>query len=365
MLASTPHPRWRDDLKTREIPTPALIVDVDALSHNLQRMAAFFEGRNCKLRPHFKAHKTPEILSRQIEAGNCTGATCATAHEASVCARHGVEEILIANEPIGKASRCAEIASTTRLIVAADSEFGLRELSAAASGRGVRIGILIDINVGMPRCGVRPENAVELVALCSSLPGLEFRGLMGYEGHAVLIKDFETRNATAQRGMQTLLEAKHLVEEAGFPVEIVSGGGTGTYNISGNIEGITEIQAGSYALMDDAYLELALGFERAAYVLATVISRPSDHLAIADAGLKTFSMDHGNPNVISTRADVIFLSDEHASLRAESNTLPIGSRVKLSIAHIDPTVNLHSEFWATSNDEVVDRWPIEARGYGN
>lgn len=352
-----------------EIPTPALIADSDALERNIEKMASFFEDARAKLRPHFKAHKTSEILRRQLDAGACVGVTCATVYEGEICAAHGVEDILIANEPIGpgKAARCAALAAKAHLTVAADSHFGLQELSDAAVGAGgtTTIGVLADINVGMPRCGVRPEAAVELARLATELPGLEFRGVMGYEGHAVLMTDGEGREASARQAMQVLLDAKSLVEEAGIEVGIVSGGGTGTYNVTGAIEGITEIQAGSYALMDDAYLDLGLGFERAAWVLTTVISRPSSHLAIADGGLKAFAMDHGNPKLIGPgNGDVMFLSDEHATLRVDEGDFPLGSKAILSIAHIDPTVNLHDEFWVLSGDEVSARWPVEARGYG-
>ncbi|RIK09562.1 MAG: alanine racemase [Acidobacteria bacterium] len=352
-----------------EIPTPALVAEIDTLDRNIEKMASFFKDARAKLRPHFKAHKTPEILCRQLEAGACVGVTCATVYEAEICAAHGVADILIANEPLGpgKAERCADIAAKTRLTVAADSELGLRELSDAVGsvGHASTIGILIDINVGMPRCGVRPEAAADLARIATDLPGLEFRGVMGYEGHAVLMADGDARESAARQAMQVLLDAKALIEESGIEVQIVSGGGTGTYRITGMIDGITEIQAGSYALMDDAYLDLELGFDRAAWVMTTVISRPSPHLAVADGGLKAFAMDHGNPKVIGPgQGDVMFLSDEHATLRVDEGDFPLGSKANLSIAHIDPTVNFHDEFWVLSGDEVVARWPIEARGYG-
>lgn len=353
----------RFQLKTDEIPTPALLVDIDALDRNIARMADYFSDRKCRLRPHFKAHKTPAILKRQLSAGSCVGVTCATVNEAEVCAAHGVEDILIANEPIGpgKAARCAMVATSARLTVAIDSLLGIAELSVAAVENDTLIGAIVDINVGMPRCGVRPEKAPALAKAISEADGLEFRGIMGYEGHAVLLPD-ESRTDTTTASISLLDEARIAIEADGFGVEIVSGGGTGTYNITGAMPCVTELQAGSYALMDDAYLELELGFERALTMLTTIISRPSEHLAIADGGLKAFAMDHGNPRLLGD-GDVLFLSDEHATLKVRTDAYPLGSRAVMTVAHVDPTVNLHDQLWAVRGDDAIEVWPVEARGY--
>jgi len=357
-------------VKVDEIPTPALVVDIDAMQRNIERMAAYFAGRACKLRPHFKAHKTPEIARRQLAAGSCTGLTCATVGEAEVVVRERLtREVLIANEVIGpgKAARVAKLAAQAEMIVAVDSEFGLEDLARAAQAAGVTIGVLVDVGVGLPRCGIAPgEPAVALAKRVEATAGVVLRGLMGYEGHVVGIEDRADREAKTAKAMERLLSTARMVREAGLRCDIVSGGGTGTYDITGAMEGITEVQAGSYVLMDTAYAKLDIPFEQAFWIASTVLSRPRADQCAADAGLKAASVDHGNPSVKGVPgAEVLFLSDEHATIRlpAESAVAP-GDRIDLWPSHIDPTINLHDELYAVRGDEVVEVWAVAARGYG-
>ena len=356
-------------MKLRDIPTPALVVDLAAMERNIKRMADFYAGRPAKLRPHFKAHKTSAIARRQLAAGSCTGMTVATVGEAEVVAGEGVtDDVLIANEILGpgKAARAAELAREIDLKVAIDSDETLDDLAAAARAAGSEIGVLVDVNVGLPRCGIAPgEPALALAKRAHATDGLRLRGLMGYDGHVVGLEDRAEREARAAKAMGRLLETVRLLRAAGLPCEIVSAGGTGTFDITGMMEGITEVQAGSYVLMDTAYAKLGTPFEQAFWVLSTVLSRPRAEQCAADAGLKACAVDHGNPSVKGIEgASVMFLSDEHASiaLPPESAIRP-GDRIELWPSHIDPTINLHDVLFAVDGDEVVEVWPVSARGY--
>lgn len=358
-----------------DIPTPALLVDVPAMERNIRLMAELFSEGPCRLRPHFKAHKTPEIARRQLAAaptgarpgGSCTGLTCATVAEAEVAAEF-CDDILIANEVLGpgKAARVAALAPRIDIKVAVDSRATLQDIAADASTAGVEVGALVDVNVGMPRCGVTPgEEALALARSVADTPGVRLRGVMGYEGHAVAIEDRAHRDANARQAMDALLSTVRMIRDAGLPCEIVSAGGTGTYDITGRIDGITEIQAGSYALMDTAYAKLDIPFEQAFSLLGTVLSRPSSTVCVADCGHKSCTMDHGNPSVKDIEgASVLHLSDEHAliALPADTDIQP-GGRIQLWPSHIDPTINLHDVLYALDGETVIDIWPVAARGY--
>jgi D-serine deaminase-like pyridoxal phosphate-dependent protein len=356
-------------MKLRDIPTPALVVDVAAMQRNIDRMASFYAAGACKLRPHFKAHKTPAVARRQLAAGSCVGLTCATVGEAEIVVHERLAtDILIANEILGpgKAERAARLARDADLTVAVDSQHALDDIARAATDAGVEVGVLVDVNVGLPRCGIAPgEPAVALARRAADTAGVRLRGLMGYEGHVVGIEDRAERAAKCGKAMERLLSTARMVRDAGLPCDIVSGGGTGTYDITGRMDGITEVQAGSYVLMDTAYAKLDIPFELAFSVLGTVLSRPRPEQCAADNGHKACSVDHGNPGVKGVDgASVLFLSDEHATiaLPADSALAP-GDRIELWPSHIDPTINLHDVMYALEGDQVVDVWPVAARGY--
>ncbi len=350
-----------------DIPTPALVVDVPAMERNIRRMAEFFAAGPCRLRPHFKAHKTPEIARRQLAAGSCSGLTCATVAEAEVAAAF-CDDILIANQVIGrdKASRVAALARRIDIKVAVDSAAGLEQMAAAAQEAGSRVGVLVDVNVGMLRCGVAPGlELVDLARRASASGGLRLRGAMGYEGHAVGIEDRAEREGRTRKAMERLLAAVQMLRDGGLPGDIVSAGGTGTYDITGRIPGITEVQAGSYVLMDTAYAKLDIPFEKAVYILGTVLSRPAPGLCVTDSGHKACTEDHGNPSVKDIAgASVLFLSDEHATIGIPPESpLGPGDRIGLWPSHIDPTINLHDALYAVDGESVVGVWPVSARGY--
>jgi D-serine deaminase-like pyridoxal phosphate-dependent protein len=350
-----------------DIPTPALIVDVPALDRNIARMAAFFASGPCRLRPHIKAHKTPEIARRQLAAGSCVGLTCATVSEAEAVA--GLcGDLLIANEIVSpaKCARVAALAAARRVTVAIDSPEGLAVLAAAARAAGATVGVLVDVNVGQMRCGVLPgDPAVVLASLAARTPGLELRGVMGYEGHVQPVRDRHEREAQARQSMAALVDTASRVRGAGLPCGIVSGGGTGTYDVSGRVAGVTEIQAGSYALMDTDYGEVGVPFEPAFFVLGTIVSRPAADRCVADAGHKSTTKDHGLPAVLDLEGGVVTsLNDEHATIAIPAGSpVRIGDHLRLQPSHTDPTVNLHDVFYALDGERVVGVWPISARGY--
>ncbi len=336
-------------MRIDEIPTPALVVDRGALERNVETMAGAWPGR--RLRPHVKAHKTSGLARLQAVRGH-TGFTCATIREVEVMAEAGLgEDLLLANEVLDMRRLGAVVDAGAHVTVAIDSEAVLR---AAVAG-GVR-DVLVDVNVGLPRCGCPPEDAGRL-ADAARAAGLGVRGVMGYEGHLMMVADPAERTRRVAASMELLLRAHGDVGG-----DIVSGGGTGTWRTN---TAVTELQAGSYALMDTAYAgQDDVPFEQALTVLATVVSvNGSTGYAVADAGLKAFGMDHGNPTLPGS--SVWYCSDEHTVFAPEDGApLPaIGDRVRLAPAHIDPTCAMHERMWVVEGDEVVDCWPVDMRGW--
>jgi D-threonine aldolase len=345
-------------MRLSEVPTPALTVALDPFERNLARMHDFFRGKTCQVRPHIKAHKTPAIAERQRDAG-CIGFTCATVYEAEVFCDHGFDDLLIANEVLdpAKIARLPALKERAHLIVAVDST----ESADALSGTG--LDVLIDVNVGMPRCGAPPAEVLD-VARAAEKAGLHVRGVMGYEGHVTVMEDVDARAEATRKSMNVLLEVAAELRDASFDVGIVSAGSTLTYDVTGAIEGITEVQAGSYALMDTTFARSS-PFEEALGCLTTLLA-VHDNIAVLDAGLKTLSVDHGNPELPDdVAADILYLSDEHTSLvtRDGFDAKP-GDRVFLRPSHVDPTVNLHDMLYAVRGVDVEEVWTVAARGYG-
>jgi D-threonine aldolase len=325
-----------------EVQTPALLVDADALDRNIAAMAAALPGD--RLRPHIKAHKCTSLARRQALAGHA-GFTCATIRECEGMAAAGLgQDLLLANEVLDATRLGSLIAAGARVTLAVDSA---ETIDAAVDG-GVPE-VLIDVNVGLPRCGCAPADAGRLADLARRR-GLEVRGVMGYEGHVVGLVDAAERADRCRAAMELLLPA-----HADVGGELISAGGTGTYAIN---TWASEIQAGSYVLMDTAYGQLGLPFEQSAFVLATVISS-SPGWAVGNAGLKAFGMDHGNPSP-ADEGTVLFCSDEHVTV---TPSRPVGDRLWLAPAHIDPTMACHERLYLYSGDSVVDIWPIDLRGW--
>ncbi|MGO8825449.1 MAG: alanine racemase [Acidimicrobiales bacterium] len=330
-------------MKTAELTTPALLVDAAGLEANLRTMAQALPGG--RLRPHVKAHKCTALAKRQAAHGH-TSFTCATIAEMEGMAHAGLgEDLLLANE-VADATRLGALAREgARVTVAVDSE----ETIAAAARAGVPE-VLIDVNVGLPRCGCRAEDAGHLADRARSA-GLVVRGVMGYEGHIVGLEDRGARTEMLAASMARLVLAGDRVGG-----DVISAGGTGTYDIN---TWATEIQAGSYALMDTAYAKLALPFVQALTVLSTVIS-VSEGWVVADCGLKALGMDHGNPSVEG--ADVWFCSDEHLTFAPQAR-LRVGDRIRVLPSHVDPTVAYHEHLHVVDGDEVTERWDVDLRGW--
>jgi D-serine deaminase-like pyridoxal phosphate-dependent protein len=332
-------------LSIDELATPCLLIDAEALDRNVATMSARLPG--AQLRPHVKAHKCTALAAVQYAAGHTTF-TCATPREIVGLARAGIgDDLLLANETVDPVRLKAMAALGAPVTVAIDSDATL----AAAADAGITR-CLIDVNVGLPRCGVAPDAAGALADRARAR-GLDVRGVMGYEGHLMMVSGRPERQDAVEQSM-TLLRQAH-TDVGG---DIVSAGGTGTHDMHAST-GVSEVQAGSYVLMDTHYGSLGLPFEQALHVLGTVISVCADW-AVADVGLKALGMDHGNPSILD--GEVWFCSDEHITF---SPTAPVsvGDRVRVVPAHIDPTMAMHEAAWITSAGEIVDRWPIDLRGW--
>ena len=330
-------------MKTGDLTTPALVVDGDLLDANLATMSAALPGP--RLRPHVKAHKCRALAARQAANGH-RGFTCSTMAEMEGMADAGLgDDLLLANEVVDATRLGALVRRGARVTVAVDSD----ETVDAAASAGVPE-VLIDVNVGLPRCGCLPADAGRL-ADRARRRGLEVRGVMGYEGHLVGLVDRAVRTEMLEASMDLLIQAHRQVGGG-----VVSAGGTGTYDIN---RWATEIQAGSYALMDTAYGKLGLPFAQALTVLATVIS-VSAGWAVGDCGLKALGMDHGDPSIDGST--VLFCSDEHITFVPE-HPVRVGDRIRVVPAHVDPTVAYHRFLHLVDGDDVVEQWPVDLRGW--
>lgn len=366
------------------VPTPALVVDRDAAKRNVDRAALHFRDHaSVRLRPHFKAHKCTALLAMQLGAGACAGVTCATAAEAEVVARWGASapearanfargpdvrsmDVLVANETAEPSALAtlARAAALARLTVCVDDARHVALLDETAQRFGVVFDVLVEVDVGHGRCGVEAGSGatVALARLVAATPGLNFRGLQGYEGHAVLLPSEEARAGHVEVAAKLLAYERAALKTAGFACDIVSGGGTGTLALSTDAGALNEIQAGSYVLMDASYERLGLPFETALACRATVISRQGSRMVL-DAGLKALSAEHGMPRpAIPGAFEIIALADEHATARLpRDSALAVGDPVLIIPGHVDPTVNLHAWLHAVGDDGSVERWAVDGR----
>jgi len=371
-----------------EIDTPALVVDVHIMEENMDKMMEFLRQGTVGIRPHAKTHKTPPIARMQMERG-AVGITCAKLGEAEVLADGGIRDILIANQIVGesKLKRAAILAGKTDLKVAVDSTQNVKDLSKVAAEAKNTIGIVVEVEVGNNRSGVRDaEEAIAIADLASKLPFLRYRGIMAYEGHAVFIKELEKRKKVAEESYARLLRVRDALAEAGYPPQIVSSGGTGTYLLAGRTEGITDIQAGSYIFMDTRYAGVqGVGFKQSLTVLSTIVSHPEKGLYICDAGIKSMSEEFGPVSPLpSYGLKVVGMSEEHVRLApAEADPAHIshscidldrkyaqgilrplrsGSKIHLIPSHCCTTVNLHDLIYAVRNGVVENVWRVAGRG---
>jgi D-serine deaminase-like pyridoxal phosphate-dependent protein len=331
-----------DPMFLTDLPTPALLVERSIFDANVAAMAEARPGP--QLRPHVKAFKSTALASELVAAGH-TNFCAATVREMVGMGDAGMgEDLLLANQSLDLRRLTRLVGDGHRITVAIDSP---ETIVAAAEARVPEV--LIDVNVGMPRCGVSPSGAGPL-ADAARAAGLEVRGVMGYEGHLMM--------TSADKKADAVEESMAMLRSAADDVggEVVSAGGTGTYEVN---TWATEIQAGSYCLLDTDYAKLDSPFEIAITVLATVISVNREGWAVVDAGLKAFGLDHGNPTWPD--GDLFFCSDEHTTLLDPVGRLSVGDHVRLQPAHLDPTVARHEIMWVVDGESVVDRWPIDLR----
>ncbi len=361
----------------RELNTPVLVVELDALDRNIQRMADFAQSKGLKLRPHAKTHKSPDIAKRQIAAG-AVGACCAKIGEAEVLADNGVATGLHITSPVVSSPAIARLIAlngrTADLMCVVDNPANAALLGHAAKAAGKPLNVVIDIDPGIRRTGV--ASAAAAVAVLNAIraePSLVFKGVQCYCGIQQHMASFqERREAMIERAayVRTVIAA---LAEAGAACEIVTGGGTGTHRIDAELDLFTELQVGSYVFMDSQYLACdltgdgqACPFETALMIDARVVSSNAPGMVTVDAGFKAFSTDADPPLVLAglgEGAKYFFMGDEHgAVLLPPGETLALADRVVLGAPHCDPTVNLYDTYHVVQGDTLRALWPVAARG---
>ena len=350
-------------MKVNELDTPALLVDLDAVESNVRQMASFLRGTPAKLRPHFKNHKVPLLAWKQLEAG-AVGITCATLREAEVLVTHGVRSILIANEIAGetKLNWFADLSRHADIIVAVDDERVVNDLAWTSRKRGLPLSVVVDLDVGLKRCGVQPGEQACRLAKAAVEKGLRFRGLMGYEGNLQALPPSDEKDRLVRIVTKSLTDTAAAIEAGGIPVEMVSTSGTGTYYISALWPGVTEIQAGSYLLMDTIYVQRGSTFQRSLTVLATVVSRPEPTRAVVDCGVKALSGERGLSTLKGIEGvEMKALHAVHAPLEIHDprTCLEVGQKVEFWVHYSDATVHLHDRMYGVRNGEIEEVFKIE------
>jgi len=350
-----------------ELDTPALWVDLDIMERNITRMAQFMLSAGVNWRPHTKGIKIPAIAHKLIKAG-AIGITCAKLGEAEVMAAAGIHDILIANQVVGeaKATRLANLCHHADVIVAVDCLDNARQLSEAACLASVVIRVVVEVNTGMDRCGVQPgESALNLAIQLTELPGLQFSGVMGWEGHTVGIEDPEVKNRCVHQAVEALVATAQMIHSTGLAVPIVSCGGSGSYRITALIPGVTEVQAGGAALGDVTYTGWGAQTDPGLFILATVISRPAADRAVVDAGRKAMNGEVSMPVVCDFPAlHLRKLNAEHGILFIDDPgiRLNVGDKLDFLAGYGDNTVFLHDYLFGVRNGKVEIAWEVQGRG---
>jgi len=356
------------------VATPALLLDSAALDRNLERMSALTTAGRVALRPHTKTHKSPLIAHRQMALG-AVGICCAKLAEAEVMAEWSVPDILVTTPVIGrdKLARLMALAASVRMRVVVDDPVNVDDLAQAASAAHVTLDVLVEVDVGQGRCGVPPGDAAAVLAeRIARASSLRFAGLQGYNGSIQGVVRADERTEKVRASLDRLLESAHAVRKRGIEVPVLTGGGTGTCLLDLAAGGLTEVQPGSYVVMDASYARVqrdaagtALPFEPALTVLASVVSRPTPERVIVDVGWKSASMDSGLP-VVKGRPDLLFefAGDEHGRITSPGGGLALrpGDRVELVPSHCDTTINLHDEYVVIGERTVEAVWPVATRG---
>ena len=357
-----------------DVDTPALLIEMDAFERNLDTMARGIAAAGVRLRPHAKTHKCAPIVRRQMALG-AVGACCQKVSEAEALVQAGVPDVLVSNQVVGgrKIARLASMASEAKVGVCVDDAHNVAEIGAAAAGAGVSIDVLVEIDVGMSRCGVAPgDEALTLARQVAATVGLRFTGLQAYHGLAQHIRSHAERRAATDAAIDLTRSTVDLLGRQGIRCEIVAGAGTGTWEFEAASGVYNELQAGSYVFMDADYAQNldstgspVATFEQALFIYSTVVSSPVPERAVVDAGLKALSAESGAPEVADIEsARVAGVSDEHTTIDLSNSNarLAVGDGVKLIPSHCDPTANLHDWYVCVRNDRVEALWPVVARG---
>jgi D-serine deaminase-like pyridoxal phosphate-dependent protein len=357
-----------------EVETPALIIDLASLDRNIAKMAAFARAAGVRVRPHAKTHKSPAIALRQI-AGGAVGQCVQKVGEAEVLVRGGVKDVLVSNEVVGarKLRRLAALAQDATIALCFDAAEEVDAASRVARDFGVVLGGLVEIEVGMERCGVAPgKKAAALARRIADAPNLKFRGLQAYHGRAQHMMTYQERAQAIAFAVDAVRETLDALAAENLACETISGAGTGTFAIEAASGVYNELQVGSYVFMDTEYASIRgrdggryAEFEHSLFVLGSVMSVPAADRAIVDAGLKSYSAERGPPWVHDwPDVEVTGVSDEHGKLSVgpRAKPLSLGEKLWLIPGHCDPTVNLHDWYVGVRNGRVEALWPISARG---
>lgn len=354
-------------LKKTALDTPILWVDLDLMEANIVSLASHFKRAGVDWRPHIKGIKTPAIAHKMLAAG-AIGVTCAKLGEAEIMAAAGIQDVLIANQVVGprKTERLAHLRHQADVKVAVDSEINVRQLGQAATAADVELGVLVELNTGMNRCGVAPgAQAVALAQLAHTTPGVRFMGLMAWEGHTIAHPDPDYKRQEIEKAVSMIAETAELCRASGLPVPIVSGGGSGSYHITPFLPGITEIQAGGAIFNDGAYQSWGVTTTQALHVRSMVTSRPAPDRIIFDAGFKTMPAWHAQPRPIGLDGVKSFsTSAEHGVMVLESpnETVQVGDVFDFVVGYTDETLFLHDHLYGIRNGVVEVVWEIAARG---
>jgi D-serine deaminase-like pyridoxal phosphate-dependent protein len=344
--------------------SPQLLLDLGILDANVARLLGPLRGRPMDVRVHFKSLKCTG-LAHYLGRHGLTRFLAAKLNEAEVLADAGIRDIFVANQIVGpiKLRRLAELARRAQVRVCVDNADNVAALSTAAHATGVTLGVLVEVDTGMNRCGVEPgEAALDLARKVTDSPGLCFVGLQGYDGHLQMLPDAAERRAKCRAGLEKLIATRRLIEGARLPVHVVTGGGTGTWEYVAEYPGVTEIQPGSFLLMDAAYHQVRPEFGCSLSVMATVVSRRPGWYVL-DAGSKAISKDFGMPMIKGQPGHrVDKLSEEHTRVLTDDRTIKVGDRFEVIPAHCCATMNLHRMCVAVRGARIEALWPIEASG---
>ncbi len=362
-------------LAVEDVPTPALLVDVARMELNLAKMAAHAEEQGISLRPHTKTHKCPLLAKRQMEMG-AVGVCCAKVGEAEVMVEAGIGEVLITS-PVVTDDKIRRVVALSKrspeVTLVVDHAAAAERLHRAAEAGGVTQRVLVDLDVGTRRTGIATgQPALELARTIDRLPKLDLRGLQAYAGHLMHVHGHAERRARSLEALAAAVETRRLIEADGIAVSVLSGGGTGTWDIDPEIDGMTDLQVGSYLFMDEQYRRIGSrggevfdDFETSLFVQVTAISQPVPEMITTDGGYKAFASDADRPRLADIGGVVYgWGGDEHGMLRIADAARPVqlGDRLRCITPHCDPTVNLYDVYYPVREGRVEELWPISARG---